>query len=82
MRAVNLPAPSTVMVPGTVAIAAPAQLTVTVEPAVKLLPLMVVAAKPVLGARVRAAGAGGAVRAVRLRLVTPPASQVCVWVAA
>jgi hypothetical protein len=77
----NLPSPPTVVDP-TAGIAVPAQVMVTVEPAAKLLPLMVVAASPLLGVRVMAAGAGGAVRAVRFRLVTPPACQAAVCVAA
>ena len=82
MMAVKAPVPPTVTVAGTVGTAVPAQVTVTVEPAAKLLPLMVVAARPLVGLRVMAAGAGGAVRAVRFTLVTPPAVQVAVWVAA
>ncbi len=82
MMALKVPVPPTVTVAGTVATAVPAQVTVTVEPAAKLLPLMVVTAMPLAGLSVMAAGAGGAVRAVRFRLVTPPAAQVAVWVAA
>lgn len=82
MMALKAPVPPTVTVAGTVGTVVPAQETVTVEPAAKLLPLMVVAARPLVGLRVMAAAAGGAVRAVRFRLVTPPAVQVAVCVAA
>jgi len=77
MMAVKVPVPPAATVAGTVATAVPAHVTVTAEPEAKLLPLMVVA-KPLLGVRVMAAGAGGAVRAVRFKLVTPPACQVAV----
>ncbi len=82
MMAVKVPVPPTVTVAGTVATAAPAQVTLTVEPAAKLLPLMVVRADAVAGLSVMAAGAGGAERAVRFRLVTSPAVQIAVCVAA
>ena len=82
MRAVNLPSESTVTAPGTVARVVPAQVTVTEEPEAKLVPLMVVAARPLEGLRVMAAGAAGALRAVRFRLDTPPAVHAAVWVAA
>ena len=78
IRAVNLPSASVVTVPGTVAMAVPAQVTVTVEPEAKLVPLTVVAAKPLEGFSVMAAAAAGPVRAVRFRLVTPPAVHAAV----
>jgi len=79
--AVNLPSPPTVTVPGTVDNLVPAQDTVTVAPAAKLLPPTSVAAMPLAGLSVTAAGAGGAERAVRFRLVTSPAVQVADCVA-